>query len=228
MLQTKRFFQPLMPETKSLILVNEDVVACRDVERLFDNCTTKWQENTTVHDVKTELEKMMHAIQNISFCLDYELPLNKRFTNQFKQLVESKGFVVTDTLPQDGVTIFGKSQPDMIIYKSKGGFMRGRSVMGATICIDTPVDQQAWEVTGATLELKRNPVHLKSKSPALAQSCANMVRVSGFLTERALLKGYIVEEITILGLLVSHSSSYCIPLRYNVRVNEATITHERR
>ena len=66
--------------------------------------------------------------------------------------------------------------------------------MGVTIF---SVDQQVWE--GATLEFKRNPVHLKSKSSALAQACANM---RGFLTERALLKGYIVEEITIL---VSHS-----------------------
>lgn len=32
--------------------------------------------------------------------------------------------------------------------------MRGRSVMGTTICTDFPVDQQAWDVTKATLELK--------------------------------------------------------------------------
>ena len=33
-----------------------------------------------------------------------------------------------------------------------------------------------------------------------------MVRVSGYLTERALQKGYLVKDINIYGLLVSHKS----------------------
>ena len=62
----------------------------------------------------------------------------------------------------------------------------------------------------------------KIRSSSLAQSCANMVRVSGYLLDRALQKGILVEEITILALLVSHSSPYCIPLCYNACVNGAT------
>ena len=97
--------------------------------------------------------------------------------------------------------------------------MKGKKAIGATICTGT---EQAWEITGATLELKKNEVHLKSRSTALAQSCANMIRVSGFLAEKALCKGRLVEEITILGLLVSHTSRFCVPLRYNTHVNGET------
>ena len=153
------------------------------------------------------LTQMMLSIRNICFNLEYELPLNKRFMEQFKEMIEDRGFVVVDTLPQDNVTIFGKSQPDIIIYRSEGRYIKGTSVTGAAISI--------CEISGATLELKKNAVHLKSRSPQLAQSCANMVRVSGYLTEKALQKGFIVEEINIFGLLVSHTSCYCVPLKHS-------------
>ena len=71
--------------------------------------------------------------------------------------------------------------------------------------------------------MKKSEVHLKSRSTALAQSCANMIRVSGFLAEKALYKGCVVEEITILGLLVSHTSRFCVPLRYNTHINGETL-----
>ena len=80
--------------------------------------------------------------------------------------------------------------------------MVGNSVMGAAISVD-----QGWGVTGATIELKK---HLKSRSSAITQACANMVRVSGFLTEKALMKGKVVEEINIFALLVSHVSTFWI------------------
>ena len=45
-------------------------------------------------------------------------------------------------------------------------------------------------------------VHLhKPISQALVQSCANMIRVSGYLIERALQKGRIVKEITAFWFL---------------------------
>ena len=113
--------------------------------------------------------------------------------------------MVVGNLPYDGVTIFGKSQPDVVIYKSRIGYIKGRGIVGAD---------------GVALELKKSVVNVKARSPELAQSCANLVRVSGFLSEKALEQGCVVEEINIYGLLVSHSSPYCVPLRYQVEVNE--------
>ena len=58
--------------------------------------------------------------------------------------------------------------------------------------------------------------------PNLAQLCGYMIRVSGFLAEKALSKGRVVEEINILDLLVSHTSCFCIPLRYHTCVDGET------
>lgn len=124
--------------------------------------------------------------------------------------MEVKGFVVTDKLPQDKVTLFGKSQPDVTIYRSQGGYVKENTIVSASICTG-----DSWEVIGATIELKKSAVHLKRRSAEITQTCANMVRVAGFLTEKALAKGLVVEEITIFGLLVSHTSPHCIPLRYH-------------
>ena len=63
--------------------------------------------------MKVEIGRMMCSIQKFTSPLDYELPLNKRFILQFKNIVESKGFVVVDSLPQDSI---GKLQPDLTIY----------------------------------------------------------------------------------------------------------------
>ena len=94
--------------------------------------------------------------------------------------------------------------------------MQGKTVSGAAICTE------AWEITGATVEFKKKDVHLKTKPAGLAQLCAYMIRVSGFLAEKALSKGRVVEEINILGLLVSHTSRFCIPLRYHTCVDGET------
>ena len=61
-----------------------------------------------------------------------------------------------------------------------------------------------------------------TKRAGLALSCAYMIRVSGFLAEKALSKGCLVEEINILGLLVSHTSHFCIPSQYNSQVDGKT------
>ena len=78
---------------------------------------------------------MKIAIHDLTFNLEYELPLNKRFVTKFKRMFEKEEFVVTDSLPQDNVKIFGKSQPHVVIYMSQGGYIKGRRVMGVTISI---------------------------------------------------------------------------------------------
>lgn len=91
---------------------------------------------------------MMMMIQKESFRLDYELPLNKRFIAKFMKILEPKGFVVADSLSQDkNNTMFGKSQPDLTIYRSRGKYIKGKSVMGASIYSD-----QKYEVYGTTVE----------------------------------------------------------------------------
>ena len=170
------FSQPgnaALPESNPLILKDKHVVAYEDLERIVFS---------HVLDSVDNVHEMMRSVRKRSFCLEYELPLNKRFIDIFTEMLEPLDFVVTDSLPQDTVTIFGKSRPDIVVYKSKGRFIKDSStVAGATI-----MDEGECEVNGATLELKRSVVHLKSRSAELAQCCANMVRVSGYLTERAL------------------------------------------
>ena len=118
-------------------------------------------------------------------------------------MLEPLDFVVMDSLPQDTVTIFGKSRPNIVVYKSKGRFIKdGSTVAGAVIMDDTGM--QECKDKGVTLELKRSVVHLKFRSAELAQCCGNMVIVSDYLTERVLQKGYLVKDINIYGLLVSH------------------------
>ena len=147
---------------------------------------------------------------------------------QFKEMMEGKGFVVAERLPHDNVTVFGKSQPDLTFYKGNGEYMKGKGVSGAIICTEAweitgaIICTEAWEITGATIELKKSEVHVKSRSTTFAQLCTNMIRVSGFLAEKALYKGCMLEKITILGLLVSHTSRFCVPLRYT-HVNGETL-----
>ena len=78
-------------------------------------------------------------------------------------------------------------------------------------------------ITRAILESKKLEVcYLKLKSPQLAQLCANMARVSGFPMEKVLEKGFVVEEINIYAVLVSHSNMYCVPMNCNGQVNKNT------
>ena len=75
-------------------------------------------------------------------------------------------------------------------------------------------------MTGGTTELKTAEVHMRRKSRDITQTCANMLKVAGYLTSRALAKGCLVEEISIFALLVSHKSPYCVPLKYHVHINK--------
>ena len=174
---------PAIGKNNLIIGSKKSVVAYTDIEKIFEKYFAKWEDvdqPTSIGDMKMEIGHMMCSIQKFTFPLEYELPLNKRFVLQFKDIVESKGFVA-DSLPQDSVTIFGKSQPYLTIFRHKGEFIKGKSVMGVAIS----ADQEAhWEVTGATLEFQKNVVHLKTRSSSLAQSCANMVHISGYLLER--------------------------------------------
>ena len=77
---------------------NRKVVAYTDIKRTFENHATRWSEdqNTTKEDAITEVYKVMMMLEEISFNLDYELPLNKRFIIRFKEMIEGKGFVVAE------------------------------------------------------------------------------------------------------------------------------------
>jgi len=46
---------------------------------------------TPPKDVIFELHGIINNLSTISFSVDYELTLNKRFATQFKKLVEEKG-----------------------------------------------------------------------------------------------------------------------------------------
>lgn len=91
--------------------------------------------------------------------------------------MEVKEFVVTDSLPHDKLHCLENLNQISPYTNCKG------------IC------------KRATIELKKLVVHLKQRSTEITQTCVNMVRVAGFLTEKALAKGQIVEEITIFGLM---------------------------
>ena len=64
--------------------------------------------------------------------------------------------------------------------------MKGKMISSAIICKDM---EQVWDITGATIELKKSEIHLKSRSTTFVQLCANMIRVSGFLAERHCVRG---------------------------------------
>ena len=168
-----------------------------------------YDDNPTPEKMKSEVIQMRLMIHSKAFNLNHEVPLNKRFIKEFSKVIETQGFVVAESLPQDKVTIFGKSQPDITIYKSKGEYIKGKRIIGASIC----TQDQGWEVIGATVELKKSVIHLKSRSPE--QACANMVRVAGFLTEKALRKGHIVEEVTIYIWSVGQSFQ---PLCHTIKI----------
>lgn len=60
------------PESKLLILKDKHVVAYEDLERIVYSYTLHLLDN--VHE-------MMKSVRKRTFCLEYELPLNKRFQN---------------------------------------------------------------------------------------------------------------------------------------------------
>ena len=99
-------------KSKADVIIHKERMIPHD---MFKCCMVSIIDNVPAVDwntgmVKVEIGRMMCSIQKFTFPLDYEeLPLNKRFVLQFKDIVESKGFVVVDSLPQDSITIFGKS-----------------------------------------------------------------------------------------------------------------------
>ena len=115
------------------------------------------------------------------------------------------------TLPHDAMTVYGKSQPDISIHKAEGGFVKGTTVVGASLSLQ---EEGNTEIRGGTI-IERYPVHQKGfKSIEVTQTMANMVRLAGFLISKALEKGIIIEEINICGL------SY-VNLLYTIQVQNS-------
>ena len=79
--------------------------------------------------IRSHLQEMFVAVTEKVFNVDNEIPLNKLFKRQLASLVQQERFVVLQSLPQDSITLFGKSQPDIVIYKSD----KERAVVGASI-----------------------------------------------------------------------------------------------
>ena len=129
--------------------------------------------------------------------------------------------MVEKSLPHDAMTLYGKSQPDLSIDKSDRGFMKEGLIVGATI---TMVEERNYVVTGGTMELKKEAVHQKAtESREVLQLMANMVRLAGYLSEKALQKDKEAKEVNIYGLLVSHSNPLCMPFKYSSCVRETQI-----
>ena len=168
---------PLTTELKLLHLGSTEVVMYSDFERIFSKYH-EWNEDNSIPEIKL-LQEMFLGMQKATFSLDNEVPLNKRFYKEFSETVQGKGYVVTDSLPEDSVTIFGKSQPGIVVYRSDGKYVKEKRVVGASI---TKESLSVQVVVGSSMEFKKKSVHLQSKPTSfLAQACANMVRVSGFL-----------------------------------------------
>lgn len=196
------------------LMGNSQVVMLSDIIRVMEKCSSELCNDVySSQEMQSTFDQVKLQICHQSFSLDYELPLNRWFINRFSELIQEKGFVVEKSLPQDNVTIYGKSQPDMTIYRQEGGYIRGTTIVGASLNVEL---KESWEVVGASVDFKSND------SQEVLQIAANMIRVAGFLTEKALRKGRIVEEVKIHGLLVSHKNPYCLPFRYHSCLNKST------
>ena len=99
----------------------------------------------TVNKVEDELSHMVLNISTKCFSLEYELPLNKRFVKQLQSNILTRGVIIEGSLPQDSLTIFGKSQPDVTIYRTDGRYIREKTIVGASV-----FKGEQWEVIGAT------------------------------------------------------------------------------
>ena len=117
------------------------MVAFSDVKRILHSKT--WCEgDLTANKVEDELSHMVLSISTKCFNLEYELPLNKRFVKQLQSIMLTRGFIIEGSLPQ---TIFGKSQPDVTIYRTDGRYIREKTIVGASV-----FKGEQWEVIGAT------------------------------------------------------------------------------
>ena len=130
--------EPVHVEADGLVIGNMKVVAYTDIKRTFETHATRWNKNqeTTKEDVISVVYQAMLKLEAISFTLDHEFPLNRRFVLHFKNMMEAQGFVVAETLPYDNVTIFGKSQPDLTFYRGNGEYMHRKTVSSAAICTE--------------------------------------------------------------------------------------------
>lgn len=103
--------------------------------------------------------------------MDYKLPLNSRFKQTFMHVMAENGFLVLETVPQDSATIYGKSQPNLVMFKSNSQFTKEKSITAATI----KTVEKSCKVDGAALEFRKSVVQVKRGSK---ESCANLVKVS--------------------------------------------------
>ena len=78
------------------------------------------------------------------------------------------------------MTVFGKSQPDVSIYRSEGGYITGTTVAAATLSAGNNAI-----IRGGTIELKQYDVHHKNiESTEATQTVATMIRLAGFLSKK--------------------------------------------
>ena len=77
MFSTKTYFHTALPESNPLILKDKHVVAYEDLERIVFS---------HVLDSVDNVDEMMRSVRKRSFCLEYELPLNKRFIDIFTEM----------------------------------------------------------------------------------------------------------------------------------------------
>jgi len=126
----------MVQQYRDLVLCDNSVIACSDVTNILEHClkdSASKKATYTVGELESTFATISRMVQAKSFSLEHDLCLNLRLIEQFSKIAQPKGFIVDRSLPQDTATIYGKSQPDLTIYKSDGGYIRGNQIVGATI-----------------------------------------------------------------------------------------------
>ena len=149
----------------------------------MDKCSSRFCHDDMYpgRKVCSAFNEAMTTISTKSFCLNYELLL----------LIQREKCVVESSLTKDSVTVYGRSCPDITIFRLEGKYVSGTTVVGTSI---EATDAKTWEVIGGSIELKRSPN--SSKSQQLSRNFANSSKhgQSCRLLNR---KGHkIIEEVT--------------------------------
>lgn len=123
-----------------LINPTNKYIVCCDAEQIIKEEFSEESSTKEEHDLS--VGRAIINIQERSIMINYELPMNTRFVDQLSRTALYRVYVVDKTL-QDKMTIFGKSQPDVSIYKIGGGYIRGNTIVGAALSFRNTVSIMA-------------------------------------------------------------------------------------
>ena len=137
-------------------------MAFSDVKKIIESnfCTT---QDVSPSEIQSSVNRSLFMIKQHSFSIDYDLLLNKHFIAKFSDIVQPKGFVVERTMKQDHHTVYRRSQPDTLIYRSGGGYITGTTIIGVAINIINDNEIPS-EVTDGMIEMKKASMTQKTKT----------------------------------------------------------------